>query len=725
MRHFDIKLMVMAVIAVVSLSSIHVRAAGFEVDSNSRIAKVRQEVKPGRPFRGQTPWGVLTAGLRSGKHGISSEQRAATTEPTKVFDQLTSYDFLEVPDGTTWFYTSEYDIEYKEVSEWYTEENIVGYTFTIYNSSFQEVGKIKDKVTLGDGETKVAHAVLDPAVSAKFFNTDDKYEVMVYIAMNTSEDFGYKVHYYNKVYSIGGEKDADGNDICIATMPGRCVDVFNAAADAATENCFYTFVEDIAPNPDDFGSDQYLDYINAAKTQVTVYSKTEGGAEPTAIFEKDVYMTRYPGDTTDGIYYITKNVNGTPYFIFSQYEKPYFVDPTGFASDESATEDNSLLIEVYSYNNGIQPVSTTKIPVEIVKVEGELNYVFYSIGSVAWKDDIDMSVNGTPQAPAFLVARDFTKASNLEEVSSSYDIYGNDGKLVRNLAVNTDGIFVLGAIEGLQPQALFVNIDNNDQYTFNFVDLYSGEKVLSQPYLLNNNPDDQLTASCQRVVVDDFGTYQYAFEMLYDEQDADGNDIKRIAWINKDGSLNRIDKINMGKDVMAAAVNMYANCLSPYLYDTDDAMEYAVLVKRATGDGTTKNEFLVTDDNGEWYAHFSEADGKGSPMVFTILPGTDINRLQMVYFTDDNTYHIDIYDLPFSLGAASVKEMGVGSAESAISFNGTSVLASGAYIEVYNTAGVKVATGNDSVSLDSMAHGVYIAVARDAQGNSSILKFTF
>ena len=719
MKHSYFKLTAIVMIAAIGFSSLHADAAEFHSDNSSPVAKMRQGVKPVRPFRGQKPWGIPTAGLNK-LTNANKRMAAAVTDPSMQFTELSYYDFLESSDGTTWFYTSEYETESVQVSEWYTEESIVGYTFTIYDSSFREVGKIKDKITLGEGETRVADAVLDPAVSARFFNTDDKYEVMVYLAMNTSEELGYKVHYYNKVYSIGGEKDADGNDICISTYTGRCVDMFNAASGSEDENCFYTFVDDIYPDPDEFTSDQYLDYINAAKTQVTVYAKAKDGTGPSIAYEKDIYLTRYPGDTTDGIYFITKNVNGTPYFIFSQYEKPYFIDPTGFATDENATEDNSLVIEVYSYTDAINTVSTTKIPVEIQKVANQINYTFYSIGSVAWKDDIDMSVNGTPQAPAFLVALDYTKASNLEEVTSTYAIYDNNGKWLHNLTENADGIALLNTVNGEQPQAMFVNVNDDGDYVFNFVDLYSGQTVLSLPYIFNDNEYDQLTAACERVATGSEG-YQYVFEMRYDEQDTDGNDIKRMAWFNKGGSLSRIDKINMGKDVMAASVNMFPEALSPYLYDTDDAMEYAVLVKRDFGN-TTKNEFIIVDDNGERYATFSDADGKGSPMMFSIVPSADKNRLQIVYRTDDYTYNVEIYDLPFTGDPTSVEHTAAASARSTISLNDTSVLAPGAYIEVYTTTGVKVTAGSNAVSLESLAHDIYIIITRDSQGNSATLK---
>ena len=671
MKRFNFKLIAIAMMVAAGWYSIDAEAAGLQPDNNPTVAKMHEQVKSVRPFRGKKPWGVSSMAGQNAPYTRANGRRAAVDDPSTTFGQLSRYNFLEAPDGTTWFYTAEYEVERIE-HEYYTEKRLLGYTFTVYDSSFKEVGKIKDKITLDAdfGETGAVAVELDPTVSTKFFNTDDKVEVMVFLAMNTDK---FKNHYYNKVYSIGGEKDSDGNDICIATMPGRCVDVFNAASDAATENCFYTFVEDQI-YPDEEGDD-FVDYVNHIKTHVSVYSKAQATAGPALFLEKEIYMSCYPGDTTDGIYFISKAVSGKPYFIFSYYEKPYFVDPTGMASDESATKDNNFVIEVY---DGSTLSSTTKIPVEIVEATNQINYTFYSIGSVSWKDDVDMTVNGTPQAPAFLVARDYTKASNLEAVESSYDIYGSDGKLIRNLAGNTESIFVLAPIEGQQPQAMFVNVDDNGDYVFNFIDLYSGEKVLSQHYLLDDNVDDvpdnlpagvlynQLTSMCQRVPTAD-GSYQYVFEMRYDDTDADGNDLHRMAWINKDGTLARIDKLNMGKDIMAATVNMDINCLSPTLFDTDEAMEYAVLVKRATENGTTKEEFLVIDDNGKWYAQFSEADGKGSLDTFSILPGTDKNRLQMVYTEGFNTYHVDIYDLPFekesSITRIEAVEAGVGEAE--------------------------------------------------------------
>lgn len=683
--------------------------------NNPLLKELKRDAQPVRQFKGEKPWGVWD--LKPFENQNQVNTRGAVDQPTVMYENLGTFDFLEGPDGSTWFYTAEYEKDYFEVSEWYTEELIKAYTFTIYDSSFNEVGTISDKVTLLPGESKVAYAVLDPSLSQYFFNDDDNVEAMVYLVMNTGEEFGYEMHYSNKIYSLGGEKDADGYDVCIDTIPGRCADTFNAYN--GKENIFYTFVEEVYPDPDDFGFNDYLDYINAAKTIVTVYHKNADG-EPGVAFEKEIYLTRVPGDTTEGIYLITRNEKGVPYFIFSQYEKPYFVDPTGFAQDESATPDNSLVIETFTYTDGnLNEVSTTKIPVEIPKMDGQIAYYFYSIGSIAWKDDVDMQINGTPTAPAYVVARDYTTAANPDMVVSAYMLYDNSGKLIKVLSENADRIFLMNTAEGDQPHIMLVDVDT-EAFIFSFMDLYSGEVKFS---LLQYNNGDPLTASCQRVKGDN-GKYEYLFEMQYDDVDIDGNDLKRIAWFDEEGKFERIDYINMGKDVMYATINTYPEALSPTLFDEDDAMEYAVLVKRMKGN-TTVNEFLVVDDKGENYARFSEEDGKGAPMMFSIVPGAETNHLQMVY-NDDYSYNIDIYNLPF-LNPATIESIpsNLGQGDNPIVFDGENVMAQGCEIEIYNAAGLKVANGVHTIGVTSLPKGVYIIKTRDNKGKVSSKKLYF
>lgn len=662
-----------------------------------------------RPFRGQKLW---EADFRADQYSMhaKAKRNGAVDSPVADFKDVSYYDYLEAPEGGSWFYTTEYDVEYNYVNEWYTEESIVGYTFTIYDSSFKKIGEIKDKITLREGETKVAHAVLDPAVSRNFFNSDANPEVMVYIAVNTPM---FTNIYYNKVYSIGGEKDADGNDVSLMTVEGRCVDSFNAAKPGEPENFFYTFAGDETPDLES-DYDNFVDFINSYAYPITVYGKATDDNGPVTVMEKKIFLTRIPGDTTEGIYLITKPVGGKPYFIFSYYEKPYFIDPTGMAENEEATPDNSLVIETFTIENGTPvPVTTTNIPVDAEVSSSALLYTFLSIGSVAWKNDVDMVVNGKPSAPAFIVARDVMNAATYEEVVSNYIIFGNDGKKIKTIAEDTESIVLFDSKDDEEPEVMFVKKNGNDAYTFEIAGLYSGNIHFT---LDQANGGDPISASCNRMVGQD-GKYKYCFEMSHYDMDESGNEYMRVAWFDDKGNLDRIDRLNMGKDVMAGAVNLFSDSLNPRLYDDDDAMEYAVLVKRTHG-AATRNEFIVVDDNGEWFAHFTADDGKGDPFTFIILSGTEGNSLLMVY-NDNYEYNVDIYALPFTI-AAGVESIENGEGPKNVSFDGETIEADGSSIEVFTSAGVKVSAGKDSVSLASLASGIYIATVTDASGITTL-----
>lgn len=654
MKNFTFKL---GAPVLVALASLFVQPVMADV-TYSRPQKMMQKVHEVRPFRGQKPWhnagDELTARMRQKAGVYAAAPGSKEPEPVLQFSELNNYNYLEGPDGTTWFYISEYETEWVETGgvDWqgnpFGQNQIVGFTFTIYDNLFNKVGVIKDDIKLEENETGVATISLDPALTKKFFNYDDNIEVMVYTGMNTGPEMNYKVNYHNKVYAIGGQKDERGNDVCIAQIDGRCADAVNLATNSWDENFYLTFVEDVTP-PADGQYDTFLDYVNAHKTNIKIYRKAGWNGGPEVVMEKDIHLVNYPGDTTDGIYFISKAVGNTIYFIFSQYEKPYFLDPTGFATDESATPDNNFMIEVYSYNGStLKEVSTTKIPVEIEPSTTGVNYTFYSIGSLAWQRDVDMSVNGTPQAPAFIVAIDHTTAADLETVITDFYIYDNSGKEVTALAENIDGVVMLADLPGTEPQALFLNLVNNS-YILSFVDIYSGNLALSMPQSLGT---DNLTANCNRVASTD-GTYKYAFELLGDTTDDEGNQYAGVAWLNMDGTVDRIDRIKVGKRVARAQINMAPDVLQPYLYDTDSEMEYAVLVGRYTGTSNTQveNQFMVVDHDGTPMITFGPDAKKGAPYLFTVLFDKKQNHLQMIYQISFREYSIDIYTLPFNMMA--------------------------------------------------------------------------
>lgn len=635
--------------------------------------------------------------------------RGALEDPIDSFTKIPDYTELYTPKGT-YFVTIEYDNEYNYVNEYYTEVITKGFTLTFYDPQFNLAGTIKDKINFDEakGESATAHCILDNYVSTNFFNDDDNLEIMVYLGIKTGPNFDYHPNFYEKVYSLGGEKDADGNDKCIYTFEGRLVDTISNGTEDGT---YLSFVNDKYYSAKDYSDP--VERANATTTTVSVYGKGDG--EPELVMQKDIKMVTYPGDTTDGIYIITKEANGVPYFFFSHYEKPYFVNPLGGATDESATANNNFLIETYKITGkNAELVNTTSIPVVIPQNDEKLMYAFYSIGSLGWKNDIDLVVNGSPEAPAFIVRTDVTEAADLESATSSYDIYNAQGKLVRNVVGDAESFTVLNSAGSKEPHVMFVTFDDNGDYVFKFVDLYSGNVVMTIPQVYEG---ESLMASAERIK--DGDGYKYAILLQNDYIDDDYVAFKRVAWFDDKGNLDHIDKINMGKDIQASILYMSPTVLDPYLFDNDPGMEYAVLVKRTYGE-TVRNEFLIVDDSGEWYANFSADDGKGDPVLFTVVPAVDGNKLYMTY-NDGRNYTIDVYNLPFeSLGVDSILD----SDNNQAYFAGDTIIANGAEITIYTLGGVKTLSGRDALSTASLAKGVYIAVINSGKGKPSAIKFT-
>lgn len=574
------------------------------------------------------------------------------------------YNYLEGPDGSTWYYTASYEMQDIYYNEYYTDHILHSFTFNIYDSSRRLVGTVKDKIRYASNEIRDRECVLDPSVSLHFFNTDDKPEVMVYHAMNTDI---YVNHYYYDVYSIGGEKDEEGYDRSIARIEGRCLDVINNSKTPADENFYYVFVLDPVV---DFPADDpdYVAKLNEKTFHITTYAKAKNNEDgPVVYLEKDIYGTRVPGDTTEGAYFLTKRHLNDLYFIFSQYDKPFFYDPRGSAEDERPMPDNSLVIDVYKIaDEEPEYVSYTKIPVNAEESEEHLIYTFLSIGSVAWSDDIDMTYNGTPQAPAFIVARDVAYASDIDNLISSYYIYDTDGNLLKTIAEDTENMYLFRNGDPEGPLGMFVKRDPEGFYNFVFAYIFTGDRLAT---ISQANDGDPLYATCYPIKIN--GEYKFVFEMMRFEAGKDNNMFARVAWFGTGTGLERIDRINIGADVQAALVYLSGVTLNPTLFDNDDKMEYAVLVKRAYG-STIRNEYLVVDDNGGRYATFSADDGKGEPVDLSIIVGRP-NRIRVQY-NDNGRTNTTYVDLPFttpSVGGTDDNDDGLSEESISVDLNGT------------------------------------------------------
>ena len=505
------------------------------------------------------------------------------TAQTSQTGPVDNYGFLNAPDGTTWTYTASFE----KKANFYTMV-----TLSVYNSEKALVGTIIDSLKLEDPNmTGINQAEINPLVTQKFFNTDNKYEVMLFLHAQTKN---YEGHNFNHVFSIG-----DGETV---TTPATSVDgrqVYAQNVGDYSENYVMIFARDSASTTKDYT----LCYDVRRKS---VYG---GGVQHT-------FRIPYANVAalTD-LQPIFMFKNGTMlYYVTQQYEKPYFDPNTPLDQDPVVNPDNNLVITYM--NQSYKTLYTTKIPV-VQDENQKLLYTFPMLGNLNGMNDIILNYDG--EAPAYIITHE---KYNLESDGSinSYYKYDVNGNKLKTIAENTLGRVKMSPIAGQEEQWLFMKEEYDGE--FFFVDLPSCETRAEISVYLEDNRT--LSSSIDRYAKGD--SYEYAVALLQGNNEADGTISQDIAWLNADGSLNRYEKINLGKYIEAATVNITNEALNPWLMHTDDAREYMVLVKRYNPKNTSDKEtaLLVCNTKGEILLDYGKSEEMGElNMVYLMDKGAN------------------------------------------------------------------------------------------------------
>lgn len=578
----------------------------------------------------------------------SAMMRAPEATPLKGNND---FGYLEGPDGSVWYYTADYDIEKHAVEgayEGYYETIIKGYSFTIYDSHMKAVGTVKDVVTLAEDEVRLAQVMPDISVTQKFFNVDDKYEIVVSLACNRDYSTGvYPVNvYHSKVYSIGGQKDANGNDVAIDNIDGYIVADVNTSTDAWSENHYITFLTETI----DMDLDDYLEMLASNKYILSIYQKAGYNSGAKKIGTIEMPLQQLPGDQMSSPFMLNVAHEGQAYFAVSKYKKPFFVDPVG--DNDSMTADNALEITLYkAAYSGLEQISTTEIP--LVPLDGYL-YTFLGIGDFRYSEDLDFGhFDGNSAAPCYTVTtKGFSTVTDTHYHSTA--VYNTEGEKIISYPEGMEDFVILSDIPGEEPQVMFTRL-NGDNYTFHFVNAYTGDEIMELPQVFEGY---HLMALVDRAQA--HGGYKWAFSTLDAYDVGNGNNYETVIWVNTDGTLDRVDNINLGKNVAYAIVNIDGKALTPYLFNTDKAVEYMVLVKRLTGSGSETREELLIVSPEKTLLTVTPDQSKGVLSNIALLNDDVYPTLGVSFYNYETSgVHFDGYALPFEKFAG-----GDGSADS-------------------------------------------------------------
>ena len=542
---------------------------------------------------------------------------SAATAQTSQIGPVDNYGFLNAPDGTTWTYTASFEKKYNL----YTMV-----TLSVYNSQKELIGTVIDSLKLDDPMmTGINQADINPLVTQKFFNTDNKYELMLFLHAQTKD---YEGRQFNHIFSF-----AEGETVTtpIATVEGRQVYAQNVGD--YSENYVMIFARDSASNSKDYT----LCYDVRRKS---VYG---GGVQHTF---------RVPYQNVAALtdlqpIYMFKN-GDMLYYVMQQYEKPYFDPTTPLDQDPVVNPDNNLVITYM--NQSYKTLYTTKIPVTQDENQ-KLLYTFPMLGGLNGVKDVAMNYDG--EAPAYIITMEKYNLENDGSVNSYY-MYDVNGKLLNTIAENTLGRILMSPVAGQEDQWLFMKEEYDGE--FFFVDLPSCTPRAEISVYLNESKT--LSSQIDRYPKGD--SYEYAVALLQGNNEPDGTISQDIAWLNADGTFNRYEKINLGNYIEAAQVNITAEALNPWIMHTDDAREYMVLVKRYNPKNTSDKEtaLLICNTKGEILLDYGKDAEKGELNMVYLFDKGATPMLMCVY---QKNGALTMHYTPLPLNSASLK--GAGTAE--------------------------------------------------------------
>lgn len=586
--------------------------------------------------------------------------KASSNKPDFSLPVSDQYEYLDGPDGSIYFGSAEFETEEIVENEYYTRKDITGYKFTIYDSDFKTVGEIKGKVIFDtttnpdNPETRIASMGLAPVITKKFFNSDEKLEVLVYFHYNTPN---YTVNSRSVAFQLGGNKDEDGNDVPICTIQGNLCDVLEAPANQWSEDFYLSFATDYV-FPSDPDDESFAAYVNSLGAKIETYKKVGyGNSEPAKIFEYIMRLNDWPGDQESATPMISRAIDGKPYFFINGYTDGLwqFGESEEYGYPEQIWNENTnFFVEVYQPTSLDNPNLIQRTEIEMHRSPGDNIYAtFYYLGNLGYRDDVNYKYSDEEgKANLVITTKDWEGAEMGS--TSNYYLYSPSGELKSVLGQNVDGVLPMSDVRGQEEEYMFVNYDD-EGYHFNFLNPFNGNVHHSFDQILPwGDYLENLYANADRVA--DGDSYKYCFELGTLGIDENGNDIMRLAWINTDGEITDVDEINMGKDVRLAKVYIGQEVLNPFAFDTTPEREYMLIVKRGTDYASTvQEEFLIgtaaTKEKpvGNILLELSPDDNYGSLIQVSVLESNNGPLLWVLYYNNiTDKYTQELYRLPLN-----------------------------------------------------------------------------
>lgn len=602
------KVTVFAVFAAACLSAAavdHTSATDFGGGrQNFAMQKAGAEHSMLRPQNMKLPQGYTTLAQRREKSATNRINNNGYDPDAHL--TATNWSVLEHEDGCYWFFTQEFNI----VNDWYYG----GSDVTVYNDKLEKQATIHIDAPAGETCNSIVPFGM---VTRKFFNINDKdWEMMVYVHCITADYTG-----KNYIYVINNNGDV------IDRFDGYSAQFLDYGLGYNAQRRLLVGGED----------------LKTGKYSVDVYKKAGWGtgASQEHHFELSTELTNY----SDGPAVNAFTIDNEPYYTLSHYEKPYVngYDNTG---SPTVTPNNNYIVEVY--NGKFEKIAQVSDPVAIV----DKGYSMRTFGYFSY-DDLNRSYNldGSKKLDIIITDENYVFDASDDMYLYGWSVYNEDGQKINEMGGRTIDWWELNPIKDQPDQLAMYTLDEEGAGHIEVYELPSCELVTGFDDSVEGLP---ISTAFDRVPTPD--GFDYITSINQGFLDEEGNIIGVVAWITPDGALDKRVDFNLGPNAQYFTAAFSPLTLNPYVFNTDDGMEYLYRVKVARKDGTEALDdvIVIADSEGNTIRRFSSDNIYTTLSSCDVLYGADNNPFFLIsYYASAYDDHfgesdINIYTLPFA-----------------------------------------------------------------------------
>lgn len=312
------------------------------------------------------------------------------------------------------------------------------------------------------------------------------------------------------------------------------------------------------------------------------------------------------------------NVDGSLYYVVSQYEKEY-LDSASYAEpwDMIPTADNNFVATIY--NKNFAEVGKISIPV----ASTSKILVQYGIGLYGFND---LSKNYWSESDIFdLVVASTSFEVTTENEATTFDVYNTNNEKVKNIVTNVSDWMKMYDMPSANEQMAFLA---GDGYSLTMVDVPACDTIIVFGATIDGNA---ISTNIDRYPVDN--SYQYIVALADSEVASDNGTVHRFAWVNTDATIANIVRFNLGTNNAGWIPLVMGEAMNPYIFDTDSQREYVFIANQYAEGTTTGNitdQLIIAKEDGTIVGSYVEDENTKGDLGTCELLGLNTNAPALV-----------------------------------------------------------------------------------------------